>query len=328
MDNLYSTQLTLTIFQLVEALIAAAFACVGTMFYFRRVRLERPAIGRFNGRDIAVLWTALAVLPAFYLLVPRWALESLLVLTFMSALSIGFAPLLRPTVLWLGIGLLIGADLWFGQHLLGTVIGWQVFWTENSIVVLLAAISVSNLYVQGGMQLKHIAWFALGLAVYDSVFTLGFPVTNLLIRDFVGYPLFPAMGMRVSFNESILGLGDILIFGAFTIASYKAYGRKALRLAVILILVFGAAMPSLSGLIINYLDSRLDVIIPVQTWFGPAAFVGYLWLRRRYGRERTMKEYLASPDSARPARTAAPVLEAPELPVTTPTESPLPTSTG
>ena len=55
---------------------------------------------------------------------------------------------------------------------------------------------------------------------------------------------------------------------------------------LIAILVFGAAMPALSGLVINYLDSRLDVIIPVQTWFGPAAFLGYLWLHRRYGRER------------------------------------------
>jgi hypothetical protein len=326
--SLNSSQLYLTIFQLVVALICAPAASLGALVYFRRVRMERPAIGRFNGRDIGILYVSLAVLPAFYLLVPRWALETLLVLTFMAALSIGFGPVLRPTLLWLGIGALIGADLWFGQHILGTVIGWQVFWSENSIIVLLAAISVANLYVQGGMQLRHVAWFALGLAVYDSVFTLGFPVTNLLIRDFVGYPLFPAMGMRISFNEAIIGLGDVLVFAAFTIAAFKAYGRPGLRLALVLIVVFGAAIPSLSGLFINYLDSRLDVIIPVQTWFGPAAFLGYLWLRRRYGRERTMKEYLASTEVAAPTTVALPVEapESPELPVHAP-ESALPTST-
>jgi hypothetical protein len=65
-------------------------------------------------------------------------------------------------------------------------------------------------------------------------------------------------------------------------------------------------MPTLSGLLINYIDARLDVIIPAQTWFGPAALVGYLWLRRRYGRERTMKEYLESPDALRRKPPAVP----------------------
>lgn len=303
-----SSQWVLSIFQLGVALIGAAAASLGALAYFRRVRMERPAIGKFNGRDISLLFFFLMILPAFYLLVPRWSLETLLVLTFMSALSIGFSNLLSPLRMWLLIGLLIGADLWFGQHLLGTVLGWQVFWAENSLIVLLAAISVANLYVQGGMQLRHVAWFAAGLAVYDSIFSIGFPITNLLVRDFVGYPLFPAMGMRISFNEAIVGLGDLLVYAAFTIAAYKAYGRKALRLALTLILVFGAAMPTLSGLLINYIDARADVIIPAQTWFGPAALIGYLWLRRHYGRERTTKEYLESDDVVR--REPPPVVSA------------------
>jgi hypothetical protein len=299
-----SSQWVLSVFQLAVALIGATAASLGALTYFRRVRMERPAIGKFNGRDITILFIFLMILPAFYLLVPRWALETLLVLTFMSALSIGFQSLLTPLRMWLLIGLLIGADLWFGQHLLGTVVGWQVFWAENSLIVVLAAISVANLYVQGGMQLRHIAWFAGGLAIYDTIFSIGFPVTNLLVRDFVGYPLFPAMGMRISFNEAIVGLGDLLVYAAFTIAAFKAYGRPALRLALTLILVFGAAMPTLSGLLINYIDARADVIIPAQTWFGPAALIGYLWLRRRYGRERTMKEYL---DGAEVVRVEPPV---------------------
>lgn len=303
-----SSQWILSVFQLCVALIGAGAASLGGLAYFRRVRMERPAIGKFNGRDITILFLFLMILPAFYLLIPRWALETLLVLTFMSALSIGFHALLTPRKMWLVIGLLIGADLWFGQHLLGTVLGWQIFWTENSLIVLLAAISVANLYVQGGMQLRHVAWFAGALAVYDSIFSIGFPITNLLVRDFVGYPLFPAMGMRVSFNEAIVGLGDLLVYAAFTIAAYKAYGRPALRLALTLILIFGAAMPTLSGLLINYIDARLDVIIPAQTWFGPAALLGYFWLRHRYGRERTMKEYLDSTDVVRREPPTTPMI--------------------
>jgi hypothetical protein len=309
-DLMASSQQFLSFFQLVLTLIAAMAAALGALYYFRRVRLERPAIGRFNGRDVTILFVFLTVLPVFYLLLPHWALMAALALTFTAALSIGFSPVLSPTVLWLGIGLLVGADLWMGQHMIDDVFPWQFVWAQNSIVVLLAAISVANLYVQGGMQLRHVAYFAGGLAIYDAVFTLIWPVTNLLVREFVNYPLFPAVGMRIGFDEAIVGLGDLLVYAGFTIAAVKAYGRPGLRLAMALIVVFGAVLPTLSGLAINYVDARLDVIIPAQTWFGPAALAGYFWLRRRYGRERTMKEYLASDDVIRraPLATAQPAV--------------------
>jgi hypothetical protein len=297
--NLSSSQLFLSLFQFVTTTTGALAVALGSLYYLRRVRLERPAIGRFNGRDVTILFIFLTLLPALYLLFPRWALTLALVITFVAALHIGFSQVLPPTWLWLGIGLLIGADLWMGHHMINDVFPWQFVWAENSLVVLLAAIAVANLYVQGGMQLRHVAWFAAGLAIYDAVFTLVWPVTNLLVREFVNYPLFPAMGMRIGFDEAIVGLGDLLVYGGFTIAALKAYGKPGLRLALILVLVFGAAMPTLSGLLINYVDARADVVIPAQTWFGPAALLGYLWLRRRYGRERTMKEFLASEDSGR-----------------------------
>jgi len=307
--NLSSSQSFLSIFQLCVTIIGSMAACLGALFFLRRVRLERPAIGRFNGRDVVFLFAFLVLLPGLYLVLPQWALTSVLALTFAAALSIGFRPVFAPTTLWLGIGALIGADLWMGQHMIDNVFNWQFVWAENSLVVLLAAISVANLYVQGGMQLRHITWFAGGLAVYDLLFTLVWPVSNLLIREFVNHPLFPAMGMRIGFDEAIVGLGDLLVYAGFTLAALKAYGRPGLRLALVLVLVFGAVAPTLSGLAISYVDVRLDVVIPAQTWFGPAALLGYLWLRRRYGRERTMKEYLASADAGRresPATTVAP----------------------
>ena len=297
--NLSSSQSFLSVFQLCVTIISAMAVCLGSLYYFRRVRLERPAIGTFNGRDVVFLFVFLVILPVFYLWLPEWALTSVLALTFAAALSIGFGPVLAPTTLWLGIGALVGAQLWMGHHMIDNVFNWQFVWAENSFIVLLAAISVANLYVQGGMQLRHVAWFAGGLAVYDSMFTLVWPVSNHLIREFVNHPLFPAMGMRIGFDEAIVGLGDLLVYAGFTIAAVKAYGRPGLRLALPLVVVFGAVMPTLSGLLLNYVDTRLDVVIPAQTWFGPAAVLGYLWLRRRYGRERTMKEYQASFDVGR-----------------------------
>jgi hypothetical protein len=42
----------------------------------------------------------------------------------------------------------------------------------------------------------------------------------------------------------------------------------------------------------------LNIVVPVQTWFGPPAFLLYRWMRRHYGRERTMVEFLRSGDVA------------------------------
>jgi hypothetical protein len=308
--NLSSSASFLSLFQLCVTILSSMAACLGALFYLRRVRLERPAIGRFNGRDVVFLFAFLVLLPGLYLLLPQWALTAMLALTFAAALSIGFRPVLAPAPLWLGIGVLIGADLWMGQHMIDNVANWHFVWAENSLVVLLAAISVANLYVQGGMQLRHVAWFAGGLAIYDSMFTLVWPISNLLIREFVNHPLFPAMGMRIGYDEAIVGLGDLLVYAGFTIAAVKAYGRPGLRLALPLVLVFGAVMPTLSALLINYVDLRLDVVIPAQTWFGPAAVLGYLWLRRRYGRERTMKEYLGSVEPGRREAPATAVIPA------------------
>ncbi|HEY2671616.1 MAG TPA: hypothetical protein VGJ07_14755 [Rugosimonospora sp.] len=313
-NNLSSSPTFLALFQLVVTTIGATMACLGALYYLRRVRLERPAIGRFNGRDVVFLFTFLVVLPGLYLFLPQWALTTVLAITFTAALSIGFRPILPPTALWVGIGALIGADLWMGQRMINDVANWHYVWAENSLVVLLAAISVANLYVQGGMQLRHMAWFAAGLAIYDSVFTIIWPVSNLLIRAFVNHPLFPAMGMRIHFDEAIVGLGDLLVYAGYTIAAVKAYGRPGLRTALSLVLIFGAAMPTLSGLVINFVDSRLDVVIPAQTYFGPAALLGYLWLRHHYGRERTMKEYLASLNTEHPNPPTTPTIpEEPKL---------------
>jgi len=70
---------------------------------------------------------------------------------------------------------------------------------------------------------------------------------------------------------------------------------------VILSVVFGAVTPALAPLAFRVLiDARTDLLVPAQTAFGPVAFICYLWLNRRYGRERTMAEFLASADMTPP----------------------------
>ena len=68
-------------------------------------------------------------------------------------------------------------------------------------------------------------------------------------------------------------------------------------------------------LIDTFVTARTDVAMPAQTLFGPAAFVAYLWMRRRYGPERTMQEFLASTDvpSADSQREPSPQAQPPAV---------------
>jgi hypothetical protein len=295
-----SSPLHLAIFALCVAVPSTSLVCLAGVYYLRRVRIERPPIGVFNGRDVLLLLLFLSIIPLFYLALPRWLLTSFLVITFVSSLSIGFRPVLGPAKLWTGIGILLGLNIWMGNNALGSVLGWQLFWAENDIIVFLGAVAVANLYVQGGMQLRYVAWFALAVAGYDVCFTAVFPVTNALVEAFLGYPLDPSIGMRWNFDNAAIGIGDLFVYALFVLTAFKAYGKVAARIAFAVVVVFGAMVPALVPLVINYIDARNDTLVPAQAWFGPVAFLTYWLLRRRYGTERTMRQFLASDDVVRP----------------------------
>lgn len=286
-----------TMFSIGVVLVGAMLTCVCSLVYFRHVRMERPALGTFNARDIAFLSVFIVGLPMLYLLVPGWGLTSFLVLTFLASLSIGYRSLVRPEILWAGIGLLVGINIWVARTQLGTVSGWQLYWTLNSIAVLLGAVAIVNLYVQGGMKFKHVALFAFGLAFYDAIFSMVIPLTPQLADAFQGQPLDPSIGMRTALLSANIGIGDLLVYGLFTIAAYKAYGQPALKVVFPTVAVFGALIPAAAPLVLSIvIRGGLNVVVPAQTFFGPAAFVAYLYLRHRLGRERTMAEFLASSD--------------------------------
>jgi hypothetical protein len=291
-----------TMFELSLAVPAVVVTCLLSLLYLRRVRLERPPIGTFNRRDITTLFVLLVTLPFLYVILPQWLLTSVLVVTFAGALSIGGRPLLPPSRLWPALGLLIGLNIWMARTLLGTVVGWQVYWLETDVIVILAAVAAANLYVQGGMRLKHVAWFALILAGYDAVFTLKWPITNELAERFLGFPLDPSVGFRMGLYNASIGVGDLLVYCLFLAAAYKAYGRVVVRPVLAVIVVSGAIVPALAPLLFRVLiDARTDLVVPAQSAFGPVAFLCYLWLKRRYGQERTMAAFLASADIPRQA---------------------------
>jgi hypothetical protein len=286
-----------TLFSIAVAVTGALVACLVALLYFRHVRMERPAIGTFNARDLIVVSVFIIGLPVLYLLLPSWALTGFLILTFLASLSIGYKPLLPPVLLWGGIGTLIGLNIWLARTQLGTVTGWQAYWTLTSVIVLLGSVAVVNLYAQGGMRLQHVAFFAFGLAFYDAFFSMVIPLTPLLADAFQGHPLDPSIGMRTAFLSANIGIGDLLVYGLFTVVAFKAYGRPGARLAIGIVVLFGAVIPASAPLLISIVvRSGLNVVVPAQTFFGPAALLAYLWLRK-LGPERTMTQFLATNDT-------------------------------
>jgi len=119
--------------------------------------------------------------------------------------------------------------------------------------------------------------------------------------------------MRFGIDNYGVGLGDLLVYSLFLVAAYKAYGAKAARVAFGLVVFFGAFVTAFIPFLFNFLDTERDLLVPSQALFGPAAFLCYLWMKRRWGPERTMAQYLASADAApaavvpgTPARLTAP----------------------
>jgi hypothetical protein len=276
---------------------------LGAVLYLRRVRVPRPPVGVFNGRDIVVMMGFVLALPYFYLALPGAVLPAILALVFAGGLTVGYQPVVRDTRLrWALILGLLAADL-AGHLVLGG--NSPVYWLANSAVVCLIVVSATNLNVQGGVRLRHIAWFVLFLAVYDLVFATVLPLTQELAQAIQGYPFAPSAGLRINELGGVIGMGDLLAYSLFTAAAYKAYGAVGVRLALVLVATFGAVLPGVFPLAVEALFATTPSLVPAQVFFGPAAFLGYLWLRRR-GPERRMVEFRAALPVAAPPPAPAP----------------------
>ena len=57
-------EVSLTLFLVITT--GVTVICAGALAYFRRVRMERPAVGTFNTRDVVILLIFIGVLPFVY----------------------------------------------------------------------------------------------------------------------------------------------------------------------------------------------------------------------------------------------------------------------
>ena len=293
-----------TAFQIVVATVGSLAAALCALAYFRRVALERPPIGTFNTRDLSVLACFIVTLPLLYLAIPADVLTAFLVITFLSALMIALRPLFPARRLWTAIPVLLAVNIVVTHGMDDTRGGVQLYWLLTSAVVMVAAVGISNLYVQGGLELRQIAWFTLFLAIYDITFTRVIPLTPLLAVALQGRPLDPSVGFAAGSYNANVGLGDLLVFCLYTIAAYKGFGRRGAAASLVVITLFGAVAPSVTPLLVPGLfGTTAAAFVPIMTLFGPAAFVTYLWLSRTVA-ERTTAGWF-SERAPRPPRPPA-----------------------
>lgn len=282
-----------TLFQIVVGLVGSLATSACALVYFRRVRLPRPPIGTFNGRDLTVLACFIVALPVLYVTVPPSVLTGFLVVTFLSALTIALRPLFPVRLLLVVVPIALTANLVVTRWMADVAGGLQLYWLSTSLIVAVAAIGVANLYAQGGLGLRHIAWFTLFLGVYDIFFTRVIALTPELAVALQGRPLDPSVGFAAWGLNANVGLGDLLVFCLYTTAAYRSFGRRGAVAAFVLVAVFGAVAPSVTPLLAPGLfGTTAAAFVPVMTLFGPAAFAGYVWLSRTSS-ERGVREWLA-----------------------------------
>ena len=293
-----------TSFQIIVGIVGSMTGALCALAYFCHVRLDRPPIGAFNARDLTVLGCFILALPPLYLHVPVGVLTGFLAVTFIAALMIALRPLVATRVLWIAVPALLIANILETRSMNDFAGGVQIYWVLTTLIVGIAAVGVANLYVQGGLQLRHIAWFTLFLAVCDVFFTNIVSLTPLLAISLQGRPLDPSIGMAASGFNANVGLGDMLVFCMYTTAAYKGFGRRGALLSLVVIAVFGAIGPSVIPLLAPGLfGTTAAAFVPVMTVFGPAAFAGYVWLSRT-APERSGAQWIAE-QAARLGRSAA-----------------------
>lgn len=275
----------------------AALAPILASLYFRRYQVTRPPIGVFNRRDVYVVLGAIVLVPYLYLALPPWAVTALLALASASVLYFVAEPMIRSGRTTLAIVLvLVAVDI---ATALARGVTSTEFLVVNNGVVVLVVLGIANLWAQSGMRARHIAVLAGALAAYDFVATSQLTLMTDLVHRLAHAPLVPFVAWGGAREGIAIGLGDLLLAGAFPLVMRKAYGRGAWLVALATGLAATAA-------VLAAVDLRVvEAAIPVMVVLGPLMVAQYCYWARRRGRERTTRQYLEAEPIGAPRTGAA-----------------------
>ncbi len=284
----------------VASILAAGVA------YLRRVRVDRPPIGVFNGRDVLIVGAMLIVIPPLYLSIPVGVLAGIFALLSTGLLYFSLSPVLggrraAGVAVALVVADVVLAELARGSH------EWT-FLLVNDLALAIVVVGVCNIWVQSGIRARHVALLACGLAVYDVIATLALPLMTDFLERISSVPLTPIIAWGHGSGQAGIGLGDLLIVLVWVLVAEKAFSRRAGLAAA------GLAMSCVSVLFLAFWLDLVNRPLPAMVVLGPVIGLQYLVLARKGRHQRTVAEYFASLDGAvASAATVAPVAVEPEL---------------
>jgi hypothetical protein len=122
------------------------------------------------------------------------------------------------------------------------------FLLANNTVLAIGIIGAANLWVQSGMNARHVAVLGAALVAYDFVATSVLPLMNDLIDRLASLPFALQITWASGDNQWLgIGLGDLLMATVFPLVMRKAFGRTAGLLALVSGLVTLKMLPGFSG---------------------------------------------------------------------------------
>jgi len=274
-------------------LAGGALAAVLSWLYFRRCAITRPPIGVLNMRDIAILMTAIAVIPYVYLELPLVVVAGVLTVTVTSVLYFTLEPVLRRGLAILGVAAVAaGADIALALTQ-GTTS--NTFLAVNNVLMVIAVVGVANLWAQSGLGAREVTALAAVLAVYDFVATSQLTLMTDLIGRLSEIPFVPFLAWDTASGDGLgVGLGDLLLLSAFPLAMRKSFGRAAGLTGL------GIGLAVLAGVLVVIETGVIQTAIPVMVVLGPIMVAQYAYWTRRLP-QRTTWQYLRAEPLARPA---------------------------
>lgn len=286
----------------------ASLLIAASALYFHRWALPRAPIGFFRAFDIAIMSAMVVIAPLLYLALPPGVVITIFALTLLAAVQLVLAPVIGGRIALAVSTVLCGATAaaWLlGHPLLTTVL--------TDLVLSLGVVGVTNLWVQGGLRARHVAWLGGLIGVYDLIATTLTSVTTRLATELQGMPFAPVFALTGGSAPVSVGLGDMLLLVLFPLAAARAFGRVA-----------GLAAGFSAAAIVALAEALIwagvfTAALPLVTILGPAIIVQYAFWRQLGRRERTTRDWrdgvpavIRRPDALLPLET---VLEipAPEL---------------
>jgi hypothetical protein len=278
-------------FDLVIVFAGGALAACLSWLYFRRFAITRPPVGVFNLRDVAILMTAIAVIPYIYLELPLVVLASVLTVTVTGILYFTLEPVLRRRLAVMGVAAIaVGADITLA-------VTWgtadDAFLALNGALMIVAVAGVANLWAQSGMGAREVTVLAAALTVFDFVATSQLTLMTDLISRLSDVPFVPFLAWDTAGGDGLgVGIGDLLLLSAFPLAMRRSFNRTAGLWGL------GIGLAVLAGVLLVIELGAIDSAIPVMVVLGPLMVAQYRFWDRRLV-QRTTWQYLRAEPLAR-----------------------------